>query len=163
MIFGERGIITLSTLHLGILRLPKLILTQAIVSFHRFVKRSPRRRKDMKRTKEESVKKRKIDMAVMIHMKMLEKTLMLYWQLNTSNSKKSSIRQTLKSLEGIWAVVQILMPVTETEQMTWKKKHSLLVEKGKMEILQARTGMTANQSENMVYRYVGQIFHKIDT
>jgi hypothetical protein len=78
LIFGERGIITLSTLHLGILRLPKLILTQAIVSFHRFVKRSPRRRKDMKRTKEESVKKRKIDMAVMIHMKMLEKTLMLY-------------------------------------------------------------------------------------
>lgn len=104
------------------------------------------------------MKKRSVDMRVTaIHMKMLGKTLMLFWQPNISNSKRSSVRQILQSSEPIRVKFQILMLVIETKQVTRKKQH-LLIEKGNMNHVLQRTRITVNRSECMVYRYVMQNF-----
>jgi hypothetical protein len=53
-----------------------------IVLLHRLKKRNPRKQNSIKRIKGRRVKERKTDMTV-IHMKMLRKTLMHFWQPNT--------------------------------------------------------------------------------
>jgi hypothetical protein len=81
-------------------KLSLIVTLQGIVLLHRLKKRSPRRQKNIKKIKGKRVKERKIDMTV-IHMKMLGKTLMHFWQPNTSNSKRSSKRMILQSSKGV--------------------------------------------------------------